>query len=362
MPMHLRRLSLLFVATAGLAVAAATGVATTAATAAGDRPIFSGQATALSAKILDLPTITVADTGYFEAETFASPDTCTDVGVPPLTDQLRAEAEIFCSTTRADGNESASDSYIAALDATVAGIPVSATLLQSSASASCGATGPLFENEEVNLADVRVGNVVVDLDAAVPTPRNEPIMIDPVLGSYFVVGQRTVTSNGNYSSLTLTALRVVVPGVADVSFATVHVDVRCQGRPACPAPSFVTGGGFISGKRYFTIGVRDGDLDWGHFMYSNKASGLKVTGVKSFLLASVYDAAGTEGEAQLAGNAKVVKNGVAQTQLVPFHVRVTDRGEPGRSDWFELKLGGELIAAGSLEGGNVQAHRPCKTR
>lgn len=361
MSISLRRSTVLVAATAALAVAAATGGTTTAATAADDRPVFSGQATALSAKILTLPAITVADTGYFEAATFAA-STCTEVGVPPLTDQLRAEAEFFCSSTRADGNESASDSHIAALDATVAGIPVSATLLQSSASASCGRTGPVFENDEVNLADVRVGNVVVDLDAAVPTPQNQRIVLDPVVGSYIVVGERTTTSSGNYGSLTLTALRVVVPGVADVSFATVHVDVRCQGRPACPAPSFVTGGGFLSGKRHFTIGVRDGDLDWGHFMYSNKAAGLKVTGVKPFLLASVYDAAGSEGEGQLAGNAKVVRNGVAEAQLVPFRVRVSDRGEPGRSDTFELVLGGELIAAGPLEGGNLQAHRPCKTR
>lgn len=361
MSSFLRRSILLVAATAALAVAAATGGTTTPATAAGDRPVFSGQATALSAKILTLPTITVADTGYFEAETFAA-DACTDVGVPPLTDQLRAEAEIFCSSTRADGNESASDSHIAALDATVAGIPVSATLLRSSASASCGATGPVFENDAIDLADVRVGDLAVDLDAAVPLPQNQRIVLDPVVGSYIVVGERTTTSNGNYGSLTLTALRVVVPGVADVSFATVHVDVRCQGRPVCPAPSFVTGGGFISGKRHFTIGARDGDLDWGHFMYSNKAAGIKVTGVKPFLAASVYDVPGTEGEAQLVGNARVVRKGVADPQLVPFRVRVTDRGEPGRSDTFELELGGELVAAGPLAGGNVQAHRPCKTR
>src|SRR5438445_189509 len=38
--------------------------------AVGDRPVFSGQATALKASVLNLEPITLADTGYFESPEF----------------------------------------------------------------------------------------------------------------------------------------------------------------------------------------------------------------------------------------------------------------------------------------------------
>lgn len=341
-----------------LATAAAAATAAPAGTATTDRPVFSGQATAVTATVPLLgQTIVLGDTGYFEAPAFAA-DNCAEQGVN-LGTTLTVEASILCGSTNASGNESVSKAHVAELEATVAGIPVSATVLSSDASASCGATGGVLTGD-ADVADARVGAFVIDADPLLPSPRNEPIVIDPITGAFIVIGERRTTSSGNHSSLTITALRVVVPGVADVSFATAHADVRCQGKPACPSPTFMTSGGWIDGKRHFAVAFRDGDLDWGHMMFTDKANGLTVRGAKPWLASLVYGATGADGEGQLYGNATVTRNRVTDPSPVPFRVRLLDKGEPGRGDFFELELGGTIIAAGPLAGGNIQAHKPCR--
>ena len=50
-------------------------------TADSSRPVFSGQATAVQANVLNLQPITLADTGYFEAPEFLPPAPCTEEGI-----------------------------------------------------------------------------------------------------------------------------------------------------------------------------------------------------------------------------------------------------------------------------------------
>ena len=38
---------------------------------------------------------------------------------------------------------------------------------------------------------------------------------------------------------------------------------------------------------------------------------------------------------------------------------VADKGEPGRTDTFRLQLSNGYSAAGTLDGGNIQLHKPC---
>ena len=333
-------IALLLVAGLGGGVSTATG---------GDRPVFSGQATAVRAKVLGINLPPLADTGYFEAEEFLPPTQCTEQGI--AVDQLSVEAELLCASTRGQGDHSFSNAHVAAVAANVAGVPVTATVLSSEASARCSALAPVVAGT-ANLADARVGPVVIDPDPLV-TPRNQPIPIPGVPGAYFIVGERTTSFNGNYGDITFTALRVVVPGPlpgtdTDVSFARVHADVRCQGRPVCPEPRFVTGGGFLSGKRHFVIAFREGDLDWGHLKYSDKAAGVKITADKPFTSAEVYPWPNSEGAGTLTGTT---------TSGAPFESEIIDAGEPGREDWFTLDV---AEAAGYLEGGNIQVHKPCR--
>jgi hypothetical protein len=312
------------------------------------RPVFSGQATALQGKVLGITISPVGDTGYFEAGSFLPPTQCLlDEGI--TVDRLSANAAILCGSTRGAGDQASSDAHVAALEADVAGIPVTATLLRSETKAECSALAPVLGGQ-AHVVEAQVGPIKIDDPLLPPTPRNEPVPIPGVEGAYFIVAQRTTQYNGNYGAITVTALRVVVPGPlgadTDVSFARAHADIRCQGQPACPKPSFVTGGGFLSGKRHFVIAFRDGDPEWGHLMYSDKASGTRIRGERPFTSASVYPA-GKEGGGTLSGN----------SNAGAFIAKIIDNGEPGREDWFSLDI---AAAEGTLEGGNLQVHRPCK--
>jgi hypothetical protein len=319
----------------------------TSTAAAEDRPVFSGRATAVTAKVLGVELPPLADTGYFESEEFAATE-CTEQGV--AVSQLSANAQLLCATTVGQGDRSFSEAHVAALEANVAGVPVRATVLRSEASAGCSAFAPVVDGN-ADLAEAQVGSVSIDPDPLV-TPRNEPIPIPLVPGAYFIVGERTTRFDGNYGEITVTALRVVVPGPVagtdtDVSFARVHADVRCQGRPVCERPRFVTGGGFLSGKRHFVIAFRDDDLDWGHLKYSDKAAGVKLTADKPFTSTDVYPLPDADGGGTVTGT----------LSGEPFRSDIVDTTEPGRQDFFSLDAAG---AAGNLEGGNIQVHKPCK--
>lgn len=318
----------------------------------GDRPIFSGQATAVMANVLGQQ-VTLADTGYFEAPEFLPPAPCTEEGISIA--NVSVAAEILCASTRGQGDHSMSNADVAALNANVAGIPVTATLLRSDAKAECSALSAVLSGK-ADVLDAQVGPVIVDADPLLPTPRNVRVPIG-VAGAYFIIGEQTTSYNGNRGDITLTALRVVVPGVADVSFARAHADIKCQGRPVCPGPHFVTGGGFLNGshgKQHFVIAFRDGDPDWGHLMYSDKASGVKMRAAKPFASAEVYSVPGADGGGTLTGET---------TSGSSFLSKIIDAGEPGRNDVFDLfSPEGVTLASGKLEGGNIQVHKACKTQ
>ena len=132
MKSHTRRPHLRVACVAGLLlVAGFSGVSTGAV---GDRPVFSGQATAVQAEVLDQQ-LTLADTGYFEAPEFLPPAPCTEEGIN--IPNVSVAAEILCASTRGKGDHSMSNAHVAALDANVAGIPVTAALLRSDAKAEC---------------------------------------------------------------------------------------------------------------------------------------------------------------------------------------------------------------------------------
>lgn len=346
MTSHARRPHLRVACVAALLlVAGLSGVSTGAV---GDRPVFSGQAAAVTANVLGQQ-VTLADTGYFEAPEFLPPAPCTEEGIN-LAPYLSAGAEILCASTRGHGDHSMSNAHVAALEANVAGIPVTATLLRSDAKAQCSALAAVLSGN-AHVLEAQVGPVKIDADPLLPTPRNVRIPIG-VADAYFIIAEQETSYNGNRGDITLTALRVVVPGVADVSFARAHADVICQGRPVCPGSHFVTGGGFLAPKKHFVIAFRDGDMDWGHLRYSDKAAGVKITADKPFTDAEVHSLPDADGGGTLTGET---------TSGRSFQSKIIDAGEPGRNDWFELDTPEVTGAAGNLAGGNIQVHKACKT-
>jgi len=321
--------------------------------AVGDRPVFSGRATAVQATVLSLPPITLADTGYFESPEFLPPAPCTEEGIS--IPNVSVGAEILCASTRGKGDHSMSNAHVAALDAQVADLHVTATLLRSDAKAGCNILTPVLSGR-AHVLEAQVGPVTIDADPLLPTPRNQKVFLPGGTGAYFIIAEQATSSSGNRGDITLTALRVVVPGVADVAFARAHADIVCQGNPVCPGPHFVTGGGFLNdehGKKHFVIAFREGDLNWGHLMYSDKDSSAKLRAAKPFTSAKVYPE-GKEGGGTLIGTT---------TAGDTFRAHITDNGEPGREDVFELfSPEGTTLATGNLAGGNIQVHKACRTQ
>jgi hypothetical protein len=356
MTSHIRRpqlriafVALLFLVTGLSGISTGTG---------GDRPVFSGQATAVMAKVVGVQLPPLADTGYFEAPEFTPSAPCTEEGID--LGQLSVAADILCASTRGKGDHSMSNAHVAALDANVAGIPVTATLLRSDARAGCNILTPVLSGQ-AHVLEAQVGPVKIDADPLVPTPRNEKVFIPGGSGAYFIIAEQKTSANGNRGDITLTALRVVVPGPVpgtdtDVSFARVHADVICQGNPVCPGPHFVTGGGFLNdthGKKHFVIAFREGDPSWGHLMYSDKDSSEKLRAAKPFTSAKVYPE-GKDGGGTLTGTT---------TAGDAFTAHITDNGEPGRADMFDLfSPDGVTLASGKLDGGNIQVHKACRAQ
>ena len=148
---------------------------------------------------------------------------------------------------------------------------------------------------------------------------------------------------------------------------------------------FVTGGGFIffNGSRAnFGVGggCKDGSPTFGHLEYVDHGTGLNVHWTS---ITGYFDRGGNgvDDHGQPTGSRRVC--GTATTNLfgdVDFAVTVTDAGEPGVNDTFDIRLrepgGGAIVydtasqcfphflgsrvpcAPGTNGGGNIQLHKP----
>lgn len=145
--------------------------------------------------------------------------------------------------------------------------------------------------------------------------------------------------------------RKLLDGVLPASLALFLLGL--QPGAGVSADDFVTGGGWIvgtpSGKRAnFAIkgGVAaDGDFA-GHLNYIDHSDGMHVKAADITSYVALDD---TTRELQ----------GTASIDGVPgftFIVVVSDGGEPGRSDTFDLELSSGYSASGVLQGGNIQLH------
>jgi hypothetical protein len=167
-----------------------------------------------------------------------------------------------------------------------------------------------------------------------------------------------------------------VRGSADVQLTALHfwacdieghvgqinAGITVNGPPTPPEEHTcgkVTGGGWITGapsgvKGTFGVsgGVRRGAF-WGHLTYIDHGTGMKVesTAVTGFQVDP------SDSTARIISYAVTI-NGVSGTATV----RVSDRGEPGTNDTFEIALSNGYHAAGDLGGsrpggGNIQVHK-----
>lgn len=88
-------------------------------------------------------------------------------------------------------------------------------------------------------------------------------------------------------------------------------------------------------------------------MYSDNGSGVALRAAKPFTRATVYPE-GKEGGGKLTGTTTAARS---------FTAHITDNGEPGRDDVFDLfSPDGVTLASRKLDGGNIQVHKACRAQ
>lgn len=301
---------------------------------------FSGRATVVDAAVAGQH-IVLADTGPVSASGGSLEASLLDASVPGL-----LSAQVLHASTVAQGDNARSMASVADLALTVAGSSISASFVRASARASCGgAKASVSGSSEVVALTINGSTTTVsgEVGQTVPLPGG---------GSVIINEQTTGTSaNGSGGEITVTALHVIVPGLADVIVSRAHADIACAGQSTCDK-DFTTGGGWImtSGRDTFAVagGIKNGSF-WGHLQYIDHGTGMRVKGTG----VTAYAVTGATSR-HMSGTAEV--NGVGG---FTYDVDVADNGEPGRNDTFSISLSNGYTAAGALRGGNIQLHT-CK--
>ena len=312
-----------------------------AALRADSSAIFSGQATVVRATVPLAGTIVLSDTGPLPQSGGALDASLLNVSVPNL-----LTAEVAHASTVGQGDRSRSEASVANLTLTVSGNTIGAAFLSSNAMAVCGAGDPSTSGSSEIAELVINGQQVVVAGAP-----NQTVTLPG--GGQVIINEQSSNGPGD---VTVNALHVTVPGVADVIIASAHADISCPSPPPCLGSDFVTGGGWVlalsGAKANFAVagGIKNGGF-WGHLEYIDHGNGhpnVHGTGVTVYRVISPTTR-------HIEGTADI--DGMPGT----YTVDVADNGEPGRNtDTFSLTLSTGYTASAFLSGGNIQLHSPCQ--
>jgi hypothetical protein len=334
-----------FRATGWLAVLAFVAALGSGTPASADATAFSGQATAVKGNVLGVP-ILISDTGPLPSSGGAQEASLLSETVA---DTLTVD--VLHATTVAGGDRSRAHVSVADLRLTVPGHSVSASFLEARATASCGPNGATASG------GAEIADLVVDGQTIVAA--GSPNQTVSLAGIGVTINEQTADTAT--TGMTVNALHVVVPGLADVTISSAHADITCAALVANCRGDFVTGGGWIArpndARANFAVagGIKNG-ANWGHLQYHDHGDGTKVKGTGITLYT---DGLGPkfrhiEGTAEVNGQGNYI-----------YRVDVEDETEPGRgADWFAISVfpGGSTTpvytASGKLAGGNIQLHCP----
>jgi len=301
---------------------------------------FSGDATAVQATVLGTST-TLSHAGPLPGPGGAEEAALLQASIPGT-----LTAQVLHAATIGQGDRSRSEASTVNLNLTAGGNTIAAGFLMARAEAVCaGSDARASGSSEI------VGLTLNGQSISVSGQPNQTILL-PAGAGKIVLNEQTSAPG----SITVTALHIVVTGVAEVGVSSAHADIVCRGPAQCDATrDFVTGGGWISlpSGAKGTFGVAGGIKNglWGHLTYIDHGAGgphVKGTGVTAYVVVDDTTRR-VEGTAEVDGRAGFT-----------YAVVVSDHGEPGRDDTFSLQLSNGYQASGSLAGGNIQLHRPCR--
>jgi hypothetical protein len=312
---------------------------------------YSGRAfaafvnTAVTGPVYLSDTGELAPTGGFRADSLLSTQGTPVWGV------LQAEV-LVASTSGASGVADSSASLLNVVVLPGTSTQLTASLVRAETEATCAGVRGASE-----IADVIFGGMAV----AVTGQPNQTVNIPNPLGgpplATLIINEQTTGSSGTYSEIRVNALHLLVPGVAEVILSSAKSDINCQPPvPLGPCHDFVTGGGWIQSATSranfgFNAGFHDGSTTPEvHLNYIDHATGkhVKAISIAIYKVGNTSTSRHFEGEAEVDG-----------TPGYYYWVDVADNEPGGRLDTFSLQLNNGYGDQGTLQGGNIQLHKPC---
>ncbi|MCA9866290.1 MAG: hypothetical protein KIS95_00170 [Anaerolineae bacterium] len=319
-------------------------------TAAAQQTTYSGRGIVVGATVLGIP-VTLVDTGPLPASGGAIEASLADLSLPGV-----LTAGIAQATSVGQNNYTRTDSGLADVGLTVAGLDIGADLLLAQAEALC---------PKATKASLKGSSVVVNLTLngqpiAVTGKPNQTVQLPLGLG-HIIINEQTETKNGNDASITVNALHVVVTGIADVVIGHAEAGITCARQNQCSTKSFASGMGKIKSPSgttatfAFTGGTRNGNELYGNLKYDDK-NGTKVVGTA----VTDYQVTGAKSR-RIEGTAKINGSG-----SYTYTIDVTDGGA-AKKDTFRLRLSNgydtgvqHLTGSGRMTCGNIRVNKPCK--
>ena len=305
---------------------------------------FSGQAVVVSGSVTTpvgtIP-LDISDTGPLPAKGGSQQASLLSASVPGL-----LSAEVLHASAIAQGNKSRAEASVANLALAVAGQTITAGFLMSHATATC-TNGAASVSGSSQIASLAVNGMPITV-SGMP---NQTVTVGPVT---LIINEQHSSVSGNTGTITVNALHVIVPGVANVVISSSHADIVCAGNNCVSATGdFVTGGGWIplpSGAKG-TFGVAGGFNGFGHLEYIDHGTGMNVhgTGVTSYVITGTQTRH-IEGTATVNGQSGFT-----------YAVDVKD-DDAGGVDAFAIRLSTGYVASNNLGGGEIQLHKAnCQT-
>jgi hypothetical protein len=306
-----------------------------------NRTTYRGRAYAAYVNTVLTGPIFLSDTGQLPASGGVLGNSLLAANVPGV---LTADV-LVASTSASSGTANSSSSLANATVLPGHAAQLNVSFVRAETQATCEAvTG----NSEI--AGLQFGGQTI----TVTGQPNQTVTIPGV--ATLIINEQSQAHNGNHHEITVNAIHLIVPGVAEVILSSAHSDINCAKKGHGPCHDFVTGGGWITtangskGNFGFNVGLKSETRGLtAHLNYVDRGANvhMKVTS------AIVYSGSGNT--RHFEGTCEV--NGVGGFTYV---CDVTDNGEPGRgADIFSLSVSNGYSASGVLAGGNVQLHDPC---
>jgi hypothetical protein len=319
---------------------------------------YSGHAVALRIDDVEVPVsgpIIICDTGALPSGGGLIQKSQTDV----MIGNRALSIALATAMTSGSGPEAASEAALNDLHIEIntpanGTVFIDASYIAASVSASVEQNGKGNVSALVTIQGLKVNGTAVNVTG-------QPNQIVSIPGGKIVIDERANTTTTGSAGIALKALHFYIDGCMNGAAGIVEAGISSEGKTPPPQAGEcgkLTGGGWIlsstGAKCTFGVsgGIRRGEF-WGQLNYIDHGTGMHV---KSTAVTDFRPNPNVPDCRIISYNVTI--DGVAGTAVVD----AWDRGEPGRNDFFSIRLSTGYSARGTLGGdgpggGNLQLHK-----